>query len=144
MTTTAKLFASLFFALCFQSASGQNHTKAAAICTAETEAPFTGEYWDHHENGNYSCKNCGHTLFSSNAKFNSGTGWPSFDEPAIKNGIAERQDTTLGMVRTEVICANCKVHLGHLFADGPTKSGLRYCVNSYALEFKDGSEKENK
>ncbi len=104
-------------------------------CTPETEAPFSGEYWDSHENGNYTCSNCNHILFTSSAKFDSGTGWPSFDEPAVQNGIEERLDTTMSMIRTEVICANCKSHLGHLFADGLTNTGLRYCVNSYALEF---------
>ena len=104
-------------------------------CSGETEPAFSGKYWDHNEDGNYYCSNCKILLFNSEAKFESGTGWPSFDEPAIRNAIAQRPDTSLGMKRTEVICSNCEAHLGHLFEDGPTSTGMRYCVNSYALQF---------
>lgn len=101
---------------------------------AGTERPFTGEYNMHFEDGTYKCAGCDSPLFTSNTKFDSGCGWPSFDE-AIKGSIEYKQDRTLGMLRTEIVCANCGGHLGHIFDDGPTETGKRYCVNSLSLNF---------
>ena len=102
-----------------------------------TEQAFTGKYWDHHENGDYVCAACGAKLFSSDTKFDSGTGWPSFTDPMVSENIEVKKDFSHGMIRTEVICKKCGGHLGHLFNDGPVeKGGKRYCINSCSLDFK--------
>ena len=105
-----------------------------------TERAFTGKYWDHHEEGVYTCTCCHLPLFDSETKFNSGTGWPSFYEPIDKENVGENTDKSLGMTRTEVVCSRCNAHLGHVFPDGPKPTGLRYCINSVSLDF----EKEEK
>lgn len=104
----------------------------------DTEAPFAGEFVHQEGKGMYICAGCGEELFSSNAKYDSGSGWPSFYDVAAQGKVELREDDSHGMIRTEVICANCGGHLGHLFEDGPRdKTGLRYCINSCALAFKE-------
>ena len=102
-----------------------------------TERAFTGEYWNVWENGTYHCRGCGELLFQSDTKFDAGCGWPSFDRPATDGVVAEARDASHGMIRTEVLCHKCGGHLGHVFPDGPTETGQRYCINSLSIKLKE-------
>jgi peptide-methionine (R)-S-oxide reductase len=110
-----------------------------------TERPYTGEYYASHERGTYLCAACGNELFTSEAKYDSGCGWPSFYEPSADDNVKTQLDTSHGMIRTEVLCAACDSHLGHVFEDGPRPTGLRYCINSVVLRLdtERGGEEES-
>lgn len=111
------------------------------ICREKgTERAFSGEYWDEHRDGTYVCRACGEALFSSDSKYDSGSGWPSFFQPLEKEAIDEHKDSSHGMIRTEITCSRCGSHLGHVFPDGPRPTGVRYCVNSASLRLKPDAE----
>ncbi|MDH3248482.1 MAG: peptide-methionine (R)-S-oxide reductase MsrB [Acidimicrobiia bacterium] len=109
-------------------------TQFAVLRQGATEPAFTGKYWNEKRPGVYTCAGCGTELFSSDTKYESGSGWPSFFTPLADDRVVEKTDTSHGMVRTEIVCATCGGHLGHVFPDGPQPTGLRYCVNSASLE----------
>ena len=112
----------------------------AVLRNKGTERAFTGEYWDVFDDGTYHCRGCGEPLFTSESKFDSGCGWPSFDRALSQEAVAEARDTSHGMIRTEILCKNCGGHLGHVFPDGPTDTGLRYCVNSLSVRLEPDTD----
>ncbi len=114
--------------------------EAFAVCRKKgTERPFTGQFWNHWDKGKYRCTCCGAKLFESESKFDAGCGWPSFDRPIDNERIGYHRDFSFGMQRVEVTCKACGSHLGHVFTDGPTETGQRYCINSVSLDFEDNS-----
>lgn len=115
-----------------------------AVCRAKgTESPFSGKYCDTKDTGVYRCVCCNGALFHSDAKFESGSGWPSFYSPVDDESVREEQDQSHGMIRTEVLCSRCDAHLGHVFPDGPRPTGLRYCINSVSLDFQAEGSRED-